>query len=195
MTPVSPRYTPRHTHANFQPSSGGMLKRRRQRCEKGSEDVDKDRIRGERERERERIECTPISTPCHGDLQPSSDGIILAPLPWSTITLFTSYPTILSVITKASSWGCVVLILSSSEKLSVSWISTLALFSSGLVSSADSRATDITLEGQEPVFPGAAKMTFIIPKGGLEGASLQGSEFAWPYRPLKWCKNCFNFPS
>ena len=71
-----------------------------------------------------------------------------------------------------------VLILFATKKLSAGWISTLALFDSGLVSSADSRATDITLKEQEPILPGVAKMTFIVPKGGLEEASLRGSEFA-----------------
>ena len=54
--------------------------------------------------------------------------ITSTPLPWSTITLFTSYPPILSVITKASSYGCMVPTLSSSEKLNAGRASTLALF-------------------------------------------------------------------
>ena len=66
------------------------------------------------------------------------------------------------------------------RKLSASWISILALFDSGLVSSMDSRAIDIILEGQEPVLPRATKMTFIVPKGGLEETSLRGFEFVWP---------------
>ena len=70
--------------------------------------------------------------------------------------------------------------LSSSEKLSAGWTSTLALFSFELVSSVDIRATNITLKGQEPVPPTAAKMTFVIPKGGLEEASFRGSEPDWP---------------
>ena len=53
----------------------------------------------------------------------------------------------------------------------------MALLGSELLLSAGNRATDITLEGQEPVLPGAAKMTLIIPKGGLEESSLLGSEF------------------
>ena len=69
-----------------------------------------------------------------------------------------------------------VSILSSSKKLSAGWISILALLGSRLLSSVDSRAIDITLKGQEPVLPGAAKMTLIVPRGGLEEASLQGSE-------------------
>ena len=69
-----------------------------------------------------------------------------------------------------------VLILSSSEKLNAGWIVTLALFSSEFESSVDSQATYIILEGQDPVLPGVAKMTFIVPTGGLEEASLRGSE-------------------
>ena len=53
---------------------------------------------------------------------------------------------------------------------------TLAFLGSKFESSADSRATNIILEGQELVLPGAAKMTFIVPKEGLEEASLRGSE-------------------
>ena len=47
------------------------------------------------------------------------------------------------------------------------------------MSSEDRRATDITLDGQDLVLPGAAKMTLINPKGGLEGTSFRDSEFAW----------------
>ena len=72
-----------------------------------------------------------------------------------------------------------VSILSSFEKLSAGWISILALFGSRLLSSVDSRAIDITLEGQELVLLGAAKMTLIVPKGDLEEESLQGSEPVW----------------
>ena len=67
-------------------------------------------------------------------------------------------------------------ILSSSKKPKTGWISILALFGSELESSAGSRATDITLEGQEPVFPEAVKMTFIVPNEGLEESSFRGSE-------------------
>ena len=38
---------------------------------------------------------------------------------------------------------------------------------------------DIILEGQDPVLPGVTKMTFIVPRGGLEEASLWGSEPVW----------------
>ena len=61
-------------------------------------------------------------------------------------------------------------ILSSSEKLSASRISILALFDLESKSSAVNRAIDITLEGQELVFPSAAKITLIVPIGGLEKA-------------------------
>ena len=71
-------------------------------------------------------------------------------------------------------------ILSSFEKLSAGWISTLALFGFELESLADSRATNITLKGQEPVLPRAAKITFIIPKRGLEEVSLQVSNLPNP---------------
>ena len=69
--------------------------------------------------------------------------------------------------------------LSSSEKLSAGWISILALFGSELESSAGSRATDITLDGPEPVLPGAAKMTFIVPKGFLGVLNLLGLADHW----------------
>ena len=60
------------------------------------------------------------------------------------------------------------------QKLNVDWILTLAFFGSKFESSTDSRAIDIILEGQDPVLPRDAKMTFIVPKGGLEEASLRG---------------------
>ena len=96
--------------------------------------------------------------------------IISTPWPWSTITLFTLYPHIRKVTTKASSCGWMIPILSSFKKLSASRISTLALFGSELESSTSCRAIDITLEGWEPILPGAAKMTLIVPNGGLKEA-------------------------
>ena len=69
-----------------------------------------------------------------------------------------------------------VSILSLSKKLSAGWISILALFGSRLLSLANGRATNITLGGQELICPRPAKMTLIVPRGGLEEASLQGSE-------------------
>ena len=47
------------------------------------------------------------------------------------------------------------------------------------MSPEDRRATDITLNGQDPVVPGVAKMTLIVSNGGLEETSLQDSELAW----------------
>ena len=66
--------------------------------------------------------------------------------------------------------------LSSSVKLSANLILILAPFGSEFEFSVDSRAIDIILEGQDPVLLGAVKMTFIVPKGSLEEASLQDSE-------------------
>ena len=40
------------------------------------------------------------------------------------------------------------------------------------MSPKDRQDTDITLDGHNPVLPGAAKITLIVPKGGLEGISL-----------------------
>ena len=47
------------------------------------------------------------------------------------------------------------------------------------MSPEDRRVTDITLDGHDPVLPGAAKMTLIVPKGDLEGISLRDLELAW----------------
>ena len=75
--------------------------------------------------------------------------------------------------------------LFSFEKPRIGWVSILALFVSELESLAASRATDITLEGQEPVLPEATKMIFIIPNRGLEESSLRDSESVWPPWPLE----------
>ena len=88
-----------------------------------------------------------------------------------------------------------VLTLSSSEKLNAGRISILALFDLGLESSANGQATNITLEGWEPVLLEVAKMTLIVSKGGFEEASLWDLDPVWPLYPLDWCRNCFNFPS
>ena len=45
-----------------------------------------------------------------------------------------------------------------------------------LESSAGSRATNITLDEEDPVLPEVAKMTLIVPKGDFEGASLRRSK-------------------
>ena len=47
------------------------------------------------------------------------------------------------------------------------------------MSPEERRATDIILDGQDPVLPGTAKMTLIVSNGGLEETSLQDSELAW----------------
>ena len=52
--------TPRHAHADFQPSSDGMLKRSRQRYERGSEKKKKKQKQKQTNKQTER---TPISTP------------------------------------------------------------------------------------------------------------------------------------
>ena len=75
--------------------------------------------------------------------------------------------------------------LFSFEKPRIGWVSILAHFVSELESLASSRATDITLEGQEPVLPEATKMIFIIPNRGLEESSLRDSESVWPPWPLE----------
>ena len=70
--------TPHHAHADFQPSSDGMLKRSRQRCERGSE---KKKQKNKKQKQKQKqtnkqTERTPISTPWHTDLQPSSCGML-----------------------------------------------------------------------------------------------------------------------
>ena len=97
--------------------------------------------------------------------------------------------------TKASSCGCMVPTLSSSEKLNSIRISTLALFSSELESSTGGRATYITLEGWEPVISGAAKMILIVPKEGHEEAFPWAPNPAWSPCPLGRYKNRFYLPS
>ena len=46
------------------------------------------------------------------------------------------------------------------------------------MSPEDGQATNITLDGQDPVLPGAVKMILIVPNRGLEETSLQDSELA-----------------
>ena len=116
-------------------------------------------------------------------------------LPCSTITLFTSYSLILRVITKASSCGWIVSILSSSEKLNEGQISNLAFFGSELRSPASDLATDITLASWEPILPGAANITLIVPNRGLEEAFPWAPDLDWSPCPLGQYRNCCNFPS
>ena len=42
--------------------------------------------------------------------------------------------------------------------------------------SSEQQDTDITLEGQDPVLPEAANMTFIVPRGGLEATFSRNAE-------------------
>ena len=63
--------------------------------------------------------------------------------------------------------------LSTSEKLNTNGTFVLILFSSELESSSEQQDTDIILEGQDPVLPGVANMTFIVPRGGF------GAAFPW----------------
>ena len=57
--------------------------------------------------------------------------------------------------------------MSSSENPIKGVAIVLALLDSLSSTSAGSLPTDITLKGLEPVLPGAARMTFIVPMGGL----------------------------
>ena len=41
------------------------------------------------------------------------------------------------------------------------------------------RAMDITLDERDPILPGAAKMTLIVPNRGLEETSPRDSKLAW----------------
>ena len=52
------------------------------------------------------------------------------------------------------------------------------------MSSEDKRATNITLDGHDPVLPGVAKIKLIVPRGGLEGVSLSDREVVCPPSPL-----------
>ena len=102
---------------------------------------------------------------------------------------------ILRVTTRALLWGWMVPILFLFENPKIGWMSILALFSLELESSIGSQATDITLDREDPVLPRAAKMTLIVPRGGLERVSFRGSKPVCSVRPLEWCKSSFNFPS
>ena len=57
--------------------------------------------------------------------------------------------------------------LSASEKLNTSGTFILALFGIELESSSEQQDTDIILEGQDPIVPRAANMTFMVTRGGL----------------------------
>ena len=53
------------------------------------------------------------------------------------------------------------------------------------MSSEDRRATDITLDGHDPVLPGAAKITLIVLREGIKGISLSDPELARSPKPLE----------
>ena len=67
--------------------------------------------------------------------------------------------------------------LSSSEKPNTNETFILILFDIELKPSSEQQDTDIILEGQDPVLPGAANMTFIMPRGDLKAAFPRDVEF------------------
>ena len=67
--------------------------------------------------------------------------------------------------------------LSSSKKPNTNGTFILTLFGIELEPSSEQQDTDIILEGQDPVLPGAANMTFIVLRGGLEVAFPWNAEF------------------
>ena len=67
--------------------------------------------------------------------------------------------------------------LSASEKLNTSETFNLAHFDIELESSSEQQDTDIILEGQDLVLPGAANMTFMVPRGGFGAAFPCNAEF------------------
>ena len=75
--------------------------------------------------------------------------------------------------------------LSASEKLNTSGTFILTRFDIELESSSEQQDTDIILEGQDPVFPRVANMTFMVPRGGLDAAFSCNTEFVWLPRPLE----------
>ena len=54
------------------------------------------------------------------------------------------------------------------QKLNTKGTSALALFGVELDSPSVKGDTDITLIGQDPVLPGAANITLMVPRGGLD---------------------------
>ena len=61
--------TPHHAHADFQPSSDGMLKRSRQRCERGSEIKIKIKIKKKKTKKKKNKQTHKLSvrrSPHHG---------------------------------------------------------------------------------------------------------------------------------
>ena len=122
--------------------------------------------------------------------------IISPPFPWSTNTLFTSYPLMQRVTTRASSRGWKVPILSSLEKTKVGCIFVLPLLDSQTCSSRSGLdAMDMILEEGPTSQLRVAKMTLIVPNDGRETAFLWYPYLDWlPYLE-GWCMNYFNFPA
>ena len=75
--------------------------------------------------------------------------------------------------------------LSASEKLNTSGTFVLILFGLELESSSELQDTDIIPEGQDPILPGAANMTFMVPRGSFSAAFPWNVELDWPPRPLE----------
>ena len=75
--------------------------------------------------------------------------------------------------------------LSAFEKLNTNETFILTLFGLGPEFSPEPQDTDIILEGQNLVLPGAANLMFMVPRGGLRAAFPRNAEFAWPPRPLE----------
>ena len=69
--------------------------------------------------------------------------------------------------------------LFASEKLNTSGTFILTHFGIELESSSEQQDTDIILEGQDPVLPGAVNMMFMVPRGGLGAAFPRNAEFVW----------------
>ena len=67
--------------------------------------------------------------------------------------------------------------LSAFEKLNTNGTFILTLFGMELESSPEQQDTDIILEGQDPVLPRAANMTFMVPRRGLGAAFPRNVEF------------------
>ena len=68
--------------------------------------------------------------------------------------------------------------LSTFEKLNTNGTLILTLFGIGPESSPEQHDTDIILEGQDPVLPRAANMTFMVPRGGFRAAFPRNAKFA-----------------
>ena len=75
--------------------------------------------------------------------------------------------------------------LFASVKLNINGTLILILFGIGPKFSLQQQDTEIILEGHDPILPGAANMTFMVPRGGLRATFPRNAEFTWPPRPLE----------